>query len=530
MKGIGFVSVLLMGIMASAMCSASVIYSESFAVTTNSGIAAVGWHSNLGSIGTAANENNLDGFVSPVIVAGSSGYLFYNLPTNYTGTPVLNWTDEGSFGPIGKIISMHATLVNNSITEDLKFAIKVDGAWYVSLTVYNSPVPGGGGASVTNVAIDVQSVLWNSLVLDPGTTLAEGGAASLPLFGTVQAVGIFDTSDSNNRVRYYDFVVNAVPGMLPYQEDFTNLGVADGPLSLGDWHVNMGADAVAADEDNGNGALGPVIAAGDYLFYNLDAAYNNAPVLSWTEVAFGLANNITNIAITMRNQNVAEDLKLALKVAGSWYVSTNMFSSLVSEATRTVSLDFPSFSWNSLSFVSGSVLAEGGAASPPSGPVEGVGIFDASGTSGQRVRILHIAVEGLESTYDTWTTGFGLFGPDAAADYDFDQDGMANLVEYALGGNPTNADAAAVLPISSITASSGTNWLEYVYRRRSDAGVQGLTYEVLRSTDLVLGPWTNSNIVAGGSGSINAEFDSVTNLVSTDVESKQFVKLDIGIQ
>lgn len=209
MKKIGFVSVLLIGIMAAALCHADVIYSEGFVVPTNSGISAIGWHSNLGSTGTAANENNLDGFVSPLVVAAASGYIFYNLPTNYTGTPVLNWTDAGSFGSIGNITSIQATLVNNSVTEDLKFAIKVDGAWYVSQTVYNSPL--AGGTYPTNAVINVQSAAWNSLVLDPGTTLAEGGAASLPLFGTVQAVGIFDTSDSNSRVRYYDFTVSAIP-------------------------------------------------------------------------------------------------------------------------------------------------------------------------------------------------------------------------------------------------------------------------------------------------------------------------------
>jgi hypothetical protein len=211
MKKIRFVSVLLIGVMAAALCHADLIYSEGFVVPTNSGISAVGWHSNLGSTGIAANETLLDGSNSPLVVATSGGFLFHKPAGIYIGTPILNWTDEFAFGAINTITNMSASIINNITTEDLKFAIKVDGAWYVSQTAYNSPVGGGGGASRTNITINVQSALWNSLILNPGTTLAEGGAASLPLSGAVQAVGIFDASASGSQVRYENFNVSAIP-------------------------------------------------------------------------------------------------------------------------------------------------------------------------------------------------------------------------------------------------------------------------------------------------------------------------------
>ncbi|MEA2068713.1 MAG: PEP-CTERM sorting domain-containing protein, partial [Verrucomicrobiota bacterium] len=53
---------------------------------------------------------------------------------------------------------------------------------------------------------------WNSLSLIPGTTLAEGGAVSLPSSGDVQAVGVFDASDTAGmRVRVRNFTVESIP-------------------------------------------------------------------------------------------------------------------------------------------------------------------------------------------------------------------------------------------------------------------------------------------------------------------------------
>lgn len=48
--------------------------------------------------------------------------------------------------------------------------------------------------------------------------------------------------------------------------------------------------------------------------------------------------------------------------------------------------------------------------------------------------------------YMDWAAARGLAGAAAAAELDFDKDGLANLAEYALGGHPAAPDAAAQLP------------------------------------------------------------------------------------
>jgi hypothetical protein len=520
MKRMNLIVALLASLLSATLCYSNTVYQEIFSNTnsTDLGISSIGWHANTNSMGDAVDENN-GSWNTGVPVSSVADYLFYSL----AGGSLLNWTDESPLGDISTVTDMRAIIRNSSASEDLKFAIKVDGAWYVSQEVFNSSANANA-----EIRLEVQSALWNSLTLIPGTTMAEGGTTVLPSSGSVQGVGFFDAVNEN-RVRVVEFAIQSIPG-IPFNEDFLNLGPEASISTIG-WHVNHGATAVAADETNSNGALGPVSATGDYLYYNLGAAYSNAPVLSWTEAALGSINNITNIAVTLRNENVEEDLKFAVKVSGSWYVSTNVFNNPAANQNGTVSLDLQSFSWNSLSFVSGSVLAEGGAVARPSGLVEAIGLFDASDTTDQRVRLIQLSITGVTSSFAGWMGTFNLSGADAEEDCDYDGDGMVNLVEYALGGNPTVADSAALLPFfAGSIESGGTNWMEYVYRRRLDADLRRLSYEVVRSTDLVTGSWTSSGIVDGGSGPIDGEFESVTNLISTAVESAQFIKLNTGTE
>lgn len=134
----------------------------------------------------------------------------------------------------------------------------------------------------------------------------------------------------------------------------------------------------------------------------------------------------------------------------------------------------------------------------------------------------------LPDLYLAWTTGYNLTGTNAAYEVDFDADGISNLGEYALGGNPTINDAAQILPTAGIAEDGGTNWFNYIYNRRRDTAARQLTYEVLATTNLVSNAWTN-NTEEAGSGILDADFESVTNRVSTDEESQRFLKLKIGI-
>ncbi len=111
----------------------------------------------------------------------------------------------------------------------------------------------------------------------------------------------------------------------------------------------------------------------------------------------------------------------------------------------------------------------------------------------------------VEDPYADWTALYPSLSS-TNLDYDAEPDGMDNFLEYALGGNPTNHDAVSMLPTESITAENGTNWLNYIYRRRRDTD---LNYVILENTGLT-DSWATNNTELG-SGIIDTEFEIVTN-------------------
>ena len=129
--------------------------------------------------------------------------------------------------------------------------------------------------------------------------------------------------------------------------------------------------------------------------------------------------------------------------------------------------------------------------------------------------------------YDAWIVEHGLTGAETNRTADVEPDGMDNLLEFALGGDPNIDDAASVLPTSGMAQDGGTNWLEYVYNRRVDHVALGLEYNVETVDDLVLGTWTNDNYTVSGIGSVDAEFDAVTNRIDTTTDDNHFIGLTV---
>ncbi len=92
---------------------------------------------------------------------------------------------------------------------------------------------------------------------------------------------------------------------------------------------------------------------------------------------------------------------------------------------------------------------------------------------------------------------------------DPDSDDLVNLLEYALGGDPTGGVDVGIQPVPDI-APDGS--LLYRYRRRIDHAARELSYTVQRETNLVTGAgWTTNGCIEEGSTPIDAEFESVTN-------------------
>ncbi|MGZ0654778.1 PEP-CTERM sorting domain-containing protein [Coraliomargarita sp. W4R53] len=170
------------------------VYTQTFdnATSGNVLLSTVDWNANYTTSGTSYTV--LDGN-GPFVSNGD--FLF----ANKRDMPWLAWTDDASFGSISDITTMSMSLNNtNSTTENLQFALQVDGNWYVSQSVFN-----GNGNVV--VSLDVQAASWSSLTFTADTSLAVGATATLPVSGTLQAVGVYD-NDQSLQVRVDNFTVS----------------------------------------------------------------------------------------------------------------------------------------------------------------------------------------------------------------------------------------------------------------------------------------------------------------------------------
>ena len=133
---------------------------------------------------------------------------------------------------------------------------------------------------------------------------------------------------------------------------------------------------------------------------------------------------------------------------------------------------------------------------------------------------------GTLSPFEAWISHYPVGSATNLTDNP-DGDLLNNLYEWGLGGNPTDPADIGHAPTHGTVEDGGATWLEYVYAERNDAGDLGLTYWLEQTTDLVTGDWTNAHYEVVDSGTLDGDFDTVTNRVPTDAEDALFIKLMI---
>ena len=153
-----------------------------------------------------------------------------------------------------------------------------------------------------------------------------------------------------------------------------------------------------------------------------------------------------------------------------------------------------------------------------------VGAFSDAKTAPIQVVASTAGMGAWQNRYWPGVTDPKIIGPNA----DPDGDGLSNLLEYALGGDPTKPDDS-VLPVVGMDAVNGQHFLTLTYRQRPDD--PNLLYEVVSSDDLSvpLANWTVQTQVVSTSPSPDG-----LNLVkvrdSTPVETgpvRHFLKLRV---
>jgi len=117
------------------------------------------------------------------------------------------------------------------------------------------------------------------------------------------------------------------------------------------------------------------------------------------------------------------------------------------------------------------------------GVQKAAGVYGATGSGAAIIDDVHFAGIGTltvtsgpapSSAFDTWASGFGLSGGNAAFDADPDNDGLKNGLEWILGGNPNTSSTAAVPAVSRDLSGN----LILTFTRREDSITEGtLTLE-----------------------------------------------------
>ena len=136
-----------------------------------------------------------------------------------------------------------------------------------------------------------------------------------------------------------------------------------------------------------------------------------------------------------------------------------------------------------------------------------------------RLTVATGAMHGYAGWAATWGVDIGAEGDDP------DADGLDNLYEYGLGGDPTNALDQGTSPEFAVVEDAGGDFFGYIYPQLSDPQ-SGLSYHLELNTDLATGSWVDAGYTVEGTNVTGSVLNFVTN--TTDLaEDQKFIRLII---
>jgi hypothetical protein len=164
----------------------------------------------------------------------------------------------------------------------------------------------------------------------------------------------------------------------------------------------------------------------------------------------------------------------------------------------------------------------GGGLSIPQGTDIKLGATSA-GVWGLQGVVVEMPGTSLAYDYDAWAMEWGVDIGSGGNDYD--GDGLKNLVEFALGGDPTDPLDTGRSVKHGIGNDGSMNFITYVHAQRADPR-SGLNYYCETAERLDPADWADSGYTVSGTNVTGGTLNYVTNIMEA-VEDTGFIRLNI---
>ena len=167
------------------------------------------------------------------------------------------------------------------------------------------------------------------------------------------------------------------------------------------------------------------------------------------------------------------------------------------------------------------------------------GTYGATGSGATNIDDVHFAGTGVvqvttspQAGFGAWINTFGLAVGDQDPTDDPDGDGLANALEFVLGGNPAGANDLGKLPQASVANGK----LVFSFKRSQASKVAGVSVAIETATDLATWPGVYSvgNDTAGSANGVTVTdnqdgTDTVTLTVDQAPDNAKFGRLKVSI-
>lgn len=127
-----------------------------------------------------------------------------------------------------------------------------------------------------------------------------------------------------------------------------------------------------------------------------------------------------------------------------------------------------------------------------------------------------------ESLYSSWSNQYTL---SESLEGDDDGDGVANLTEFVLGGDPNDPSDIGIQP-EVIVESGGLSYLHAMLAKRN----LGVTYRVETTDNLISNNWTTLNNPIVGTNELGSDFMMISNWIPFTDETLQFIRLRFEVE